>query len=139
MNITLAVTAAAKGAVCLNHAKVINLIKDPANNKIIGVTVKDMITEEEMNVYGKVVVNATGPFCDSIRLMDNPKGKKIMQGSSGVHITLNKKFAPHDYGILFPKTTDGRVLFLIPWENKTIAGTTDNPVEVLNNKKKLNC
>lgn len=54
-----------------------------------------------------------------------------MQGSSGVHITLNRKFAPHDYGILFPKTTDGRVLFLIPWENKTIAGTTDNAVEVI--------
>ena len=78
------------------------------------------------------VINATGPFSDSLLTMDNPSHKPIVQPSSGIHITLPNYYSPRTMGLLDPATSDGRVIFFLPWEGNTIAGTTDSPAPVEN-------
>lgn len=78
----------------------------------------------------KCVVNATGPFTDSIRQMDDPTVNPICQPSSGIHIVLPDYYSPANMGLLDPNTSDGRVIFFLPWEKVTLAGTTDSPCAV---------
>lgn len=61
--------------------------------------------------------------------MDAPGSRKTIAPSQGVHLILDKSFLPGNDAITIPKTDDGRVLFLVPWHNKVIIGTTDTPVE----------
>lgn len=62
--------------------------------------------------------------------MDNPEHKPIVQASSGIHITLPNYYSPRTMGLLDPATSDGRVIFFLPWQGNTIAGTTDTPAQV---------
>ncbi len=128
MTVYLLKTAAVEGAVIANHIEVINLLKD--NGIVCGVTAKDCISGEKFNIKAKCVVNATGPFTDSLRKMDEPDATEILKVSSGIHIALDKRFAPPEAGLMIPETEDGRVLFVIPWENHAIIGTTDEPEKV---------
>ncbi|GAB6028310.1 glycerol-3-phosphate dehydrogenase [Chamberlinius hualienensis] len=133
MNIAIALTAARMGAAIANHAEVTRLIKktdSEGKSVVCGAIVKDTLTGNEFEVRAKCVVNATGPFTDSIRLMDNPKTPKICQPSSGVHIVLPDYYSPDKMGLIDPSTSDGRVIFFLPWEGATIAGTTDRSCEV---------
>jgi len=78
----------------------------------------------------KGIINATGPFTDSLLTLDNPSHKPIVQPSSGIHITLPNYYSPRTMGLLDPATSDGRVIFFLPWQGNTIAGTTDTPAGV---------
>jgi glycerol-3-phosphate dehydrogenase len=71
------------------------------------------------------VINATGPFCDEIRKLDDPSTPAIVAPSSGVHVTLPNYYSPGSMGLLDPATSDGRVIFFLPWQGNAIAGTTD--------------
>ncbi len=75
------------------------------------------------------VLMCAGPFSDAIRHMDDPALKNIIAPSSGVHIVLSDKYSPTGMGLIRP-SSDGRVLFLLPWEGGTIAGTTDSTSEL---------
>ncbi|MBU2900088.1 glycerol-3-phosphate dehydrogenase/oxidase [Maribacter dokdonensis] len=116
------------GAVVANYCAVEGLLKD-ANGKITGVKVFDEEGKESFEIKGKQVVNATGVFADDVLQMDAPGSKKTIAPSQGVHLMLDKSFLPGDDAITIPKTDDGRVLFLVPWHNKVIVGTTDTPVK----------
>jgi glycerol-3-phosphate dehydrogenase len=135
MNVSLAMTAALYGATVVNHMEVTGLEKD-ANGKLCGARVKDVVAEkngkpaEEFNIRARGIINATGPFTDSIRKMDQPGVKEIVAPSSGVHIVLPGYYSPQKMGLIDPKTSDGRVIFFLPWQGNTIAGTTDAPAEV---------
>jgi glycerol-3-phosphate dehydrogenase len=76
------------------------------------------------------VVNATGPFSDTIRRLDDPEAPPILKASSGAHIVLDKKYSPPDTGLLIPRTEDGRVVFVLPWQGGTLVGTTDDPAPI---------
>ena len=78
----------------------------------------------------KGIINATGPFTDALLTLDDPSHKPIVQPSSGIHITLPNYYSPRTMGLLDPATSDGRVIFLLPWQGNTIAGTTDTPAGV---------
>lgn len=80
--------------------------------------------------YIQGVINATGPFTDGVREMDEPGTQKIVAPASGVHITLPNYYAPSKIGLIDPATSDGRVIFFLPWQGNTIAGTTDSPAAV---------
>ena len=67
---------------------------------------------------------------DSIRKMDDQEVPEIVCPSAGVHIILPNYYSPEKMGLIDPETSDGRVIFLLPWQNSTIAGTTDSPCEV---------
>lgn len=129
MNVSIALTASQNGATVCNYVQVQHLLKD-ADGKVRGAHVKDTITGDEWDVTAHSVVNATGPFTDGIRLMDDPKKDKICVPAAGVHTVLPDHFSPNRMGLIVPKTTDGRVLFFLPWENGTLAGTTDSESEI---------
>ncbi|KAH9033319.1 FAD dependent oxidoreductase-domain-containing protein [Lactarius hengduanensis] len=131
MNIALIMTAVKLGATVANKVEVMQLLKD-ADGKIEGARVRDNLTGDEWEVKARGVINATGPFSDSLLTMDNPSHKPIVQPSSGVHITLPNYYSPRTMGLLDPATSDGRVIFFLPWEGNTIAGTTDSPAPVEN-------
>lgn len=132
MNASLAVSAAEKGADILNYTEVVGLLKNE-QGKVIGAEVVDRETNERYAIKAKAVINATGPFTDTIRKMDDQKAQDIQIGSSGVHIVLPGWYCPNDIGLLDAATSDGRVVFFLPWQGSTIAGTTDRPCEIDNN------
>lgn len=135
MNVSLAMTAALYGATVLNHAEVTALEKD-ANGKLIGARVKDLMLEkdgkvsQQFSIRARGVINATGPFTDSIRKMDDQSVSEIVAPSSGVHVILPGYYSPSKMGLIDPATSDGRVIFFLPWQGNTIAGTTDAPTEI---------
>jgi glycerol-3-phosphate dehydrogenase len=127
--LALARTAAAKGAVVLNHCPVTSLMRD--GGKVIGVVARDVVTGVDLTVRAKCVVNATGVWVDDLRNMDRdagaPEKPGIVAPSQGVHLVVDRSFLPGTHALLVPKTADGRVLFAVPWLGKTILGTTDTP------------
>ncbi|MBF6596357.1 MAG: FAD-dependent oxidoreductase [Thermaceae bacterium] len=124
-NLELALTALQQGATVLNNIEVTGLLK--RENRLVGATVKDRLSGKELEVGAKVVVNATGPFSDHIRRLDDPATPQLVKASSGIHIVLDKKYSPPDTGLLIPHTEDGRVVFVLPWLGGTLVGTTDDP------------
>lgn len=133
MNLAIALTAARHGATIANHVKVTKLHKSAG--KLDGARLRDEITGKEWDVKAKCIINATGPFTDSIRKMDDANIKEICCPSSGVHIVLPGYYSPEHMGLLDPATSDGRVIFFLPWLKGTIAGTTDMPCKVTHNPK----
>ena len=87
--------------------------------------VTDAETGVQYEVKAKSVVNAAGIFVDDVMQMDEPNMPKMVKPSQGVHIVLDMKFLQSDYAIMVPKTSDGRVLFAVPWHDKVVVGTTD--------------
>ncbi|KAE8581150.1 hypothetical protein XENTR_v10024683 [Xenopus tropicalis] len=134
MNLAIALTAARYGAATANYTEVVRLLRrtDPESGKerVCGARCRDVLTGQEFDVRAKCVINATGPFTDSVRRMDNQEVKNICQPSAGVHIVMPGYYSPDNMGLLDPATSDGRVIFFLPWEKMTIAGTTDTPTEV---------
>ena len=130
MNVALVLSAIMHGAVAANHTEVVSLNKNGPNNQVSGAHLRDRLSGEEFDVRAKVVINATGPFCDSLRKMDDPTLRDIVSPSSGVHITFPGYFSPRNMGLLDPATSDGRVIFFLPWQGSTIAGTTDTAAKV---------
>lgn len=125
MNISLILTAIRKGAVALNYVRLIGLEKD--HGTINGALVVDEETKQTHRISARVLINATGTYADHVRRLDKPDASNIMVPSQGSHIILSPKFAPPQSGLVIPKTKDGRVLFVLPWLDKTMAGTTDEP------------
>ncbi|KAK7205450.1 mitochondrial glycerol-3-phosphate dehydrogenase [Myxozyma melibiosi] len=131
MNTALALTAIEKGAVVVNHMEVTELTKD-SNGRVNGIVAKDtdLGHSETVTVKAKGVVNATGPFSDAIRKLDAPMTSDIVAPSSGVHVVLPNFYCPKNMGLIDPQTSDGRVIFLLPWQGNVLAGTTDAPTTV---------
>ncbi|MBK5196009.1 MAG: glycerol-3-phosphate dehydrogenase/oxidase, partial [Proteiniphilum sp.] len=126
--INLMQTAIEHGAIAVNYAGVTGLIRDQ-ENKITGVCIEDKIDGGIFELRGKCIINATGIFVDEIIKMDNPDEKPLVRPSQGVHVVVDKSFLDSDDAIMVPKTSDGRVMFGVPWHNRVILGTTDTPVK----------
>jgi len=119
------------GGTAINYARVTGLVRgtDAHNTTgaVEGVVVKDAFSDVEYTLHARCVVNATGVWVDHVRRMDDPQAQTMVAPSQGVHLTLPREFLPGDNAILIPKTDDGRVLFVVPWNGHTIVGTTDAP------------
>jgi len=126
MAVSLALTADKEGANLLNYMEVTGVDKE--NDVLTGVRVKDRIEGVETVVKAKVIVNATGVFSDQIIRMDQPDSKPMIRPSQGVHLVIDSTFLQENYAIMVPHTTDGRVLFAVPWNGQVVVGTTDTPV-----------
>jgi len=101
------------------------------NGRICGVAISDSVEHKTYEVQAKIVINATGIFADSILKMDNSDATSIVTLSQGIHVVVDKEFLPSATAIMIPHTDDNRVLFAVPWHNKTIIGTTDTPIETV--------
>ena len=126
--VNLAQTAVENGACVLNHFKATQLLKDN-ENQIIGVQVIDHETNQKYNINGKIIINATGVFTNSIMKLNDLVYKKYVVPSQGIHLVLDKSFSPKETALMIPKTTDGRVLFIVPWHDKIVVGTTDTLIK----------
>lgn len=155
MNAALAVTAIERGATVLNYMEVTRLLKNEKTGRVEGAMARDRETGKEFRINAKVVVNSTGPFSDRILQMDNAKdglprndlvqfaneghdsigsrvavsNPRMVVPSAGVHIILPAFYCPKQIGLLDAKTSDGRVMFFLPWQGKVLAGTTDIPMK----------
>lgn len=122
--LTLEVMKAAvdNGTCALNYTKVEKLNYE--DGKVVGAKVSDVIRGESYNIRAKKVINAAGPWVDSIRELDRSKAGKVLKLSKGVHIVIDQKRFPLKQAIYFD-TPDGRMVFAIPRDGKTYVGTTD--------------
>lgn len=117
-------TAVQHGATCVNHAEVIDYVY--AGEKIIGARVKDTLSGVVYTVKAKKIVNATGPWVDTVRKIDNDKlGKKRLHLTKGVHIVVPRQKLPLQQAIYYDVAQDKRMVFAIPRANVTYIGTTD--------------
>lgn len=113
------------GGIALNYVRATGLTRTAG--RIDGVQLQDVLGGSACTVRARCVINATGVWVDDVRRMDEAHAGSIVAPSQGVHLTLPRDFLPGDDAILIPKTDDGRVLFVVPWNGHTIVGTTDTP------------
>lgn len=126
--IDLAMTAEAHGAVLLNYARVVGISHDD-EGFADGFMFHDVESHRQHAIGARCVINATGAFSDAVRAIDDPHAVPMIVPSQGVHLVLDRSFLPGDSAIMVPRTTDGRVMFAIPWHDHTLLGTTDTPIE----------
>lgn len=123
--LALAHSADEAGAVVVNHASVTGFEKNSAG-KLFSATITDKLSEKNISVKAKLFINCTGPHGDSIRLLANEEQEKRLRPSKGVHIMLPAEVLNSQDAMLIPKTKDGRVIFVIPFEGEVMVGTTDD-------------
>ena len=116
-------TAHRHGAVIASYVQVDDLLKQ--GGKIVGVKAHDTLRGEQVEIHARVVVNATGPWADSLLQLDDPKSPARMRPTKGVHLFVPRDKIGGDSAVAFPAHSDGRLMFIIPWGNFSIIGTTD--------------
>ncbi|MDQ2834471.1 MAG: glycerol-3-phosphate dehydrogenase/oxidase [Acidobacteriota bacterium] len=125
--INLITTAAEHGATVLNYAAAVELIKDDSGF-VKGVVAHEREGDERFTLAARCVINATGIFTDEVRRMAEPTAESMMAPSQGIHLVFDSSFLTGNTALLVPHTDDGRVLFAVPWNDRTLVGTTDTPV-----------
>lgn len=117
-----------QGGFAINYLAATSLLHR-GDGRVEGVRARDEESGEEMDIHAKVVISATGVFTEEILRMDSSAQSSVLSLSQGTHFVLPKSFLPSSDAMMIPKTTDGRVLFAIPWQNHVVVGTTDEPVD----------
>ncbi|MSQ55967.1 MAG: glycerol-3-phosphate dehydrogenase/oxidase [Limnohabitans sp.] len=124
--ISLARTAQSLGARVINYCPVQSL--NHQDGLVKGLNFQDALTQSNYTINAACVINATGVWVDDIRNMSpHSKNSSLVSASQGVHVVVDHLFWPYDEALLIPKTSDGRVLFVVPWMGHVILGTTDTP------------
>jgi glycerol-3-phosphate dehydrogenase len=126
--VNLAQTAADNGATLVNYLRVTGISKD-SRGVVDGVDLLDLESGETLHARGKSVINAAGIFVGEVKAMDEKEAASSVLLSRGVHIVLDHSFLQGEAAIMIPHTSDGRVLFAVPWHDKVIVGTTDTEVD----------
>jgi glycerol-3-phosphate dehydrogenase len=126
--IHLAMTAAEHGAAIVNYCPATGFTRD-FEGFVSGLTARDAETGEEFIIPARIVVNATGVFTDTVRRMAEPDAEDLLVTSQGIHLVFDRSFLKAESALMVPRTSDGRVLFVIPWHGHAVAGTTDTPVD----------
>lgn len=125
--IALARSAAARGALLLNHCEVVAPIH--RDGRVVGVRAHDRESGRAYEVTARAVVNATGVWVDALRAADAEASGRpstpMVRPSQGLHLVVDRAFLPGERALLVPSTGDGRVLFAVPWLGRTVLGTTD--------------
>jgi glycerol-3-phosphate dehydrogenase len=135
--LALAQSAAENGGAVMNYAEVTGFGRDDSG-KLSSVNIKDAVSDEEIEIRTKIVINCTGPFSDKIRLLANSDLPERIRPSKGVHVVLPYETLNSDHAMLIPKTADGRVVFAIPFEGAMMIGTTDTESNGLKEEAMLN-
>jgi len=130
-NLALAQTAAQEGAIVINYCALQNLIyADDNSGKVVGGIVRDLKSNNSIEIRSKSILFAGGPFTDSLRKFEDKNCKNAVNGASGIHIVLPSYFAPSGIGLVDMNTSDGRFLFFLPWMGHVVVGTTDRKCEI---------
>jgi glycerol-3-phosphate dehydrogenase len=121
-------TAADHGAAIANYCPATKLLRDE-EGYVNGLTARDQESGEGFSIAARIVVNATGVFTDEVRRMGDANADPLMVTSQGIHLVFDRSFLKSDTALMVPRTSDGRVLFVIPWHDHAVAGTTETPVD----------
>jgi len=116
--------AVQSGGTALNYTRVAKLLKT-RNNNVCGVVLEDLSSKNKLSaeVLSKVIINATGPWADELREQINkPERIRPLRGS---HLAFSQKDIPLECAVSLLHPEDGRSVFIFPWENLTVVGTTD--------------
>ena len=124
MNLALALTAAEQGAAIANYVAVEGFTTD-SRGRITGAAVRDQLSGAGWPVRARVVLNAAGPYVDKLRTLDDADSQPLLRVSAGTHLVLGPHFPAPDTGFLIPRTEDGRVIFVLPWQRRLLVGTTE--------------
>jgi glycerol-3-phosphate dehydrogenase len=131
--LALARTAALRGALLVNYCRAADLLYD--SGKVAGLVCEDALTGQRYRIQSRCVVNAAGVWVDELRQKDgaanSADGRRLtlpmVAPSQGVHLVVDPEFLGGQTALMVPRTSDGRVLFAVPWLGKVILGTTDTP------------
>jgi glycerol-3-phosphate dehydrogenase len=126
--IHLLATAVDHGATVMNYAEAVEFLKGD-DGFLCGVIIEDRESKARHAAHAKVVINATGIFTDETRRLAQSDAEPMVSPSQGIHLVLDRSFLKGDNAIMVPRTSDGRVLFAIPWHNRTLVGTTDTAID----------
>ncbi len=121
--IDLCHTLAEKGGILINYMEVKDLLK--VQGRVTGVNALDHESGREYSLKSRFIVNATGVFVNDILRMDCPACSEAVVPSQGIHLVTDAAYLDGTNALMIPRTSDGRVLFAIPWKGKTVIGTTD--------------
>lgn len=121
--VNLAQSVAEKGGLVMNYMKVNSLILK--EGRVQGVHVEDRESGKVYSVSASAVINATGVFVDDILKMEDPGARDLVRPSQGIHLVMSRDKLKGEEALMIPRTSDGRVLFAIPWHNRVVIGTTD--------------
>jgi len=125
--INLAATAVEQGALTLNYTPA-TAFSHGADGFIDGIVAKDLESGREFRAQARVVINAAGPQADRVRRLAHADAAPLMAPSQGIHLVFDGSFLEGGTAIMVPHTTDGRVMFAIPWHGHTLVGTTDTAI-----------
>ncbi|NOY27059.1 MAG: glycerol-3-phosphate dehydrogenase [Oligoflexia bacterium] len=129
-----ALDAAAQGAVVATYTRVVGFMRDEGG-RIIGARVREQLSGKELDVRAHAIINATGPWSDRTRALSMDGGAARLRPTKGVHIVVDAERLAVNNAVVTFHPKDGRVLFAIPWGDRTYVGTTDtdyaeDPAEV---------
>jgi glycerol-3-phosphate dehydrogenase len=117
-----------RGAIVANYTEVVGFEKD--HGRIVGITAVDSISGKQFRVYAKVVVNATGPWSDKVRRLDDPSSGAKLRPAKGTHLILPMQRIGNSEAVVLDSRRDGRNLFVVPWGyDLCFVGTTDTDYE----------
>lgn len=122
LTIEIAKSASKQGADLINYVRVNDFIY--TGGKVVGVKVEDVHARKNFTIHATAIVNATGPWVDTLREIDKSKKEKTLHLTKGVHIVVERRKLPIQQAIYFD-VTDGRMIFAIPRGRTTYIGTTD--------------
>ncbi len=111
------------GALVASYAAVTSLNK--AGGRLRGATVADAVDGRSVTIHAHVTVNATGPWADALRRLDEPEALPLLRPTRGAHVTVPQHRLGNTGAVTMTSPVDGRVMFLLPWEGVTVVGTTD--------------
>jgi glycerol-3-phosphate dehydrogenase len=126
LNVSVALAAAEGGACVLNYVRLESFEKD-GDGRLVAGHLRDVETGATTTVRGRTFVNAAGPLADAVRRLADRDAAPVLRTSIGTHLVLPASFGSPGHGLLLPRTSDGRVLFALPWQGHTLVGTTDVP------------
>ena len=112
-----------QGALVANYVGVVGLQRTAG--RVIGAQLEDRLTGERGVVRASVVVNATGPWADRVRRLEDAGAAPLLQPTKGIHVVVDRARLDHRDAIAFTSPIDGRVMFVLPWGNLSYIGTTD--------------
>ena len=123
LTLATARSARAHGASIATYAEVEEL--ERADGRIIGARVVDHLTGTRATLHAAIVVNATGPWSDALRQMEDPAAEPILRLTRGSHVLVPRARLGHTDAVTLTSAVDGRVMFVLPWGEWSYIGTTD--------------
>lgn len=120
-------SAVAAGAVACNYVGVSGFTR--SEHGLTGAHLVDRLHGGSTTLVAHQIVNATGPWLDHVRRLDEPECQPVLRLTKGVHILVSRDRLQSEHAIVLRSPRDGRVMFSIPWDDQILVGTTDTDYE----------